>query len=85
MRKKLKLNTDSLRVDSFEVDGVAQAGKGTVRGAMDIQTVTTCEQPSWDVCQSGPGDDFTAQDFCTFFACPYSWNCPLTTPLRLCH
>jgi hypothetical protein len=49
--QKLKLNVESLRVDSFEVEGLPQTRKGTVHGAMNIQTVTGCEYTA--NCQTG--------------------------------
>jgi hypothetical protein len=52
--QKLKLNVEGLRVDSFEVDGLKTTRKGTVRGAMDIQTITGCEYS--DMC-GGTGDE----------------------------
>jgi len=49
--QKLKLNVDGLRVDSFEVDGLPTTPRGTVRGAMNIQTITTCEYTA--MCATG--------------------------------
>jgi hypothetical protein len=66
--QKLTLNVESLRVDSFEVDGQPSTPRGTVRGAMNIQTVTTCEYTA--NCDSGGCNEGSAG--CVVWTSPYT-------------
>ena len=64
--KKLKLDVESLHVDSFCATPADTARPGTVHGAMNIQTITGCEYTA--NCQ---GDDtFACSAGCGTYACP---------------
>ena len=65
---KLKLNVESLLVDTFEVEGLRPTSRGTVHGAMNVQTITTCEYSG--MCQTGED-------------CGNTWSEP-TNPVSAC-
>ena len=75
--KKLKLNLDDLKIDSFEINTVNDHGRGTVKG--DGSGLPTCDGPETcggDTCQfscDGDSCDITCispTECCATFTCP---------------
>ena len=69
--KKLKLNLDELKVESFETGGFLQVGKGTVR-ANSPYTYPTCDPgrcTDIGTCASPCSGDQTCNFVCTL-TCP---------------
>jgi len=75
--RKLKLDVDELRVESFETDrGMGSAG--TVRGNMPFKIPATDESGCGDVCETGGGTGYFSVDAnsgCNSCPCTLKYSC----------